>query len=439
MPDLEMPGEFVMIAPRMTSAVEPLLDPVRVCFATYSFEPHKGGGVVMYYRYLPGFKKCGIRPEIFAGTPKASKIWEDDRAAGWRGLTDGAPLPDATMNGARFHGVRLPDEGRRCRADLFFRALIERCKDPGNRPDVVNLLIKPSAEALLWVRRLRRLGIPLVYSHTIAPPLPNGRLARYVKTQVLRRYFDQMDCVIVQSGFHERWMREIGFRGRIEIIPNGVDTAHFRPPLDGDDRRRLREKLGFSEADRVVVTVGAVTPRKGTDLAIESMRHLVKRVPVARLVVLGWRTDQTDPKLAEFRKKIEELVSSPELATRVHILGVVDNVNEYLRAADAFLFASHREGFPSAIIEAMASDLPAISTRFIGWGAELGEPGRHYLLAEHDPESLAAAVAEVLEKPSVRDRLSCEGARWVQDTMKLDATLDRFATLYRELAGRAPG
>ena len=84
---------------------------------------------------------------------------------------------------------------------------------------------------------------------------------------------------------------------------------------------------------------------------------------------------------------------------------------------------------------ALASGLPAVSTRFIGWGEELGEPGRHYLLAEREARPLADALAEILDKPAVRDRLSAEGVRWVRKSMKLDTTLDRFAALYRDLAG----
>lgn len=431
-----------MLTPRQGSRLAPpggsSLENPRVCFAAYFLDPRKGGGALMYYRYLPGFLERGIRAEIFSGTPKASKIWEEDRDAAWRLVPVGAPLPHMSMNGAPLRGLRLPDEGRIRRAGLFFGALIEHCRNPETRPDVVNLLTKPSPEALLWVRRLRRLGIPLVYSHTIAPPLPQRRLARYLKTQVLCRYFDQMDRVIVQSGFHEGWLREIGFRGGIEIIPNGVDTTHSRPALDDAERRSLRAKLGFSETEKVVVTVGAVTPRKGTDLMIESMGHLAKRVPTARLLIIGWRTDQTDPRLAGFRRRIEDLMRRPEIAARVHFAGGVDNLNEFLRASDAYLFASHREGFPSAILEAMASGLPSVSTRFVGWGEELGEPGRHYLLAEHDPRSLADAVAEILEKPAVRDRLAVEGVRWVRQFMQLDATFDRFASLYRELAGGVP-
>lgn len=435
MPDLETAGESVMLAAPMTPGVRSSAEPVRVCFAAYFFDPRKGGGALMYHRYLPGLQARGIRPEIFSGTPKASKIWEEDRDAAWRRLPVGAALPDAVTNGAPQHGLRLPDEGALRRARLYFRALIARCQDPDTRPDVVNLLMKPSAEAWLWTRRLRRLGIPLVYSHTIAPPLPEGRVARALKTFALRRYFGQMDCIVVQSSFHEGWLREIGFSGRIEIVPNGVDTERSRPARDEAERAQLREKLGFSPAERVVVTVGAVSPRKGTDLMIEAMGPLATRLPEARLLVIGWRTDRTDPKLAGFRAKLERLLADPELSARVRFVEGVDNLNEYLRAADAYLFASHREGFPSAILEAMASGLPCVSTRFVGWGPELGEPGRHYLLAEHDPASLADRVAEILEKPAVRDLLAGEGVRWVRESMELDATLASFAALYRELAG----
>jgi hypothetical protein len=103
------------------------LDPVRVCFAAYFFDPSKGGGTLQYHRYLPGMQERGIVPEVFSGTPKASKIWEGDGDAPWRDLPIGAALPTANMNGATMHGLRLPDEGSRRRVEQYPDALIERC------------------------------------------------------------------------------------------------------------------------------------------------------------------------------------------------------------------------------------------------------------------------------------------------------------------------
>ena len=405
----------------------------RVCYASYSFDPKKGGGYLQYSRYLPGLCKREFSLEIVSGTPKATKILPQESGSEWTRLPIGAPLPVTSLNGARFQGVRLPDQLGRQRAAVFFRALLAHCREPETRPDVVNLMMTYSAASLPWVRKLRRLGIPLVYSLTIAPPLPKSRWKRFLKLRMLRQHFRLMDAIIVQSAAHERWLRRLGFSNQIAIVPNGVDTARFRPPRDEGERLALREKLGFAPGDQVLTTVGAVTPRKGTDLVIEALRIVAARHPEARLVVIGIRSDRNKPSLANFRRRLEELLADPRLAGRVLFTGIVDNVDEYLRASDVYVFASHREGFPNSVLEAMASGLPTITTPFIGWGEDFAEAGRHYVLAKHDPESLASAVSMILENPSLRATLATEACAWVREFMNPDVPLDRFEVLYQQL------
>ena len=416
----------------MTVAVDNSRE-ARVCFASYSFDPRKGGGSLQYSRYIPGLCKRGISLEIVSGTPKATKIDLQGSESDWMRLPIGAPLPVASLNGARFCGVRLPDHLGPERAGVYFRTLLAHCRDPESRPDVVNLLMTFSAASLPWVRKLRRLGIPLVYSLTIAPSFPKGRWKRFKKLRMLRRHFRLMDAIIVQSAAHEDWLRRIGFDNQIAVVPNGVDTARFRPPRDEGERLALRKKLGFAPDDQVLTTIGAVTPRKGTDLVIEALRLVATRHPQARLVVIGLRSDQSNPGLADFRQRLEDLLADPRLAGRVRFTGVVDNVDEYLQASDLYLFGSHREGFPNSVLEAMASGLPTVTTPFIGWGEDFGEPGRHYLLAKHDPQSLALAATKILEDPSLRAALASEGCAWTREFMNPDATLDRFETLYQQL------
>ena len=405
----------------------------RVCYASYSFDPRKGGGALRYFRYLPGFRKRGISPEIVTGTLKATKIEPRDSESDWTRLPIGAPLPVTSMNGARFRGVRLPDQLGRKRSAVFFRTLLAHCRDPESRPDVVNLAMTFSAASLPWVRKLRSLGIPLAYSLTIAPALSKGRLKRFIKLHMLRRHFRLMDAIIVQSAAHERWLRQIGFDGQIAVIPNGVDTARFRPTRDEGERLALRKKLGFAPGDQVLTTIGAVTPRKGTDLLIEALRFVAARHPQARLVIIGIRSDRIKPSLADFRRRLEDLLADPKLASRVRFTGIVDNVDEYLRASDLYVFASHREGFPNSILEAMASGLAIVTTPFIGIGEDFAEAGRHYLLAEHDPVSLASAVTTLLENPALRAALATEARAWTREFMNPDVPLDRFATLYQQL------
>jgi glycosyltransferase involved in cell wall biosynthesis len=114
-------------------------------------------------------------------------------------------------------------------------------------------------------------------------------------------------------------------------------------------------------------------------------------------------------------------------------MGIVGNIDEYLRASDVYVFASHRESIPNSIFEAMASGLPTVTAPFLGWGEDCGEPGRDYLLAKHDPGSLASAVTAILEDPALRAALATAGHAWTRVFMNPDIPLDRFAALYRQL------
>lgn len=389
---------------------------------------------MQYFRYLPGLLERGIRAEIFTGTPKATKIWNEDRGAAWARLAPGSRLPESALNGATAHGVRLPDDLGRKRTAVYFESLMEHCRNPATRPDVLSLMINFSTDSLDWVRSLRGLEIPIVYSLTIAPRLPGWRLARQRKLRLLRRHYDLMDCIVVQSLAHARWLREIGFENRIEVVPNGLDSTRYHPARDAAERTRLRGELGFAETDAVVTTVGAVSPRKGTDVMIEALGRLRERHPNVRLVIIGWHADEGHRGDARFRKRMADLLSDAELARRVQFTGVVDNVSEYLQASDVFLFASDREGFPNAILEAMASGLPTVTTPFLGWGEDFGEAGKQYLLVERSPQQLASAVGEILEKPALRNQLATEGVRWIRESMQLDHTLDLLQSLYEQLA-----
>ena len=388
----------------------------------------------MYARYLPGLRKRGISPEIVSGTPKAAKLGPEDLASEWARLPIGAPLPATLLNGTRVRGVRLPDQLGRKRAAVFFRTLLDHCRDPEGRPDIVNLMMTFSAASLPWVRELRRLGIPLVYSLTIVPSLPKNRVKRFFKVHMLRRHYRLMDALIAMCLYQERWLREIGCDNPIAIMPNGVDAARFRPASDEGERLALRNKLGFAANDEVLTTIGAVSPRKGTDLVIEALRLVLARRPHARLVILGLRSDLINPKFVAFRRRLEGLLADPRLAARVRFMGIVDNPNEYLRASDVYVFASHRESIPNSMFEAMASGLPTVIAPFLGWGEDCGEAGRDYLLAKHDPESLASAVTMILEDSALRAALAKAGHAWTQEFMNPDIPLDRFAALYQQLA-----
>src|SRR5690606_20193071 len=105
--------------------------------------------------------------------------------------------------------------------------------------------------------------------------------------------------------------------------------------------------------------------------------------------------------------------------------------------ADVFVFPSRREGMPNTVLEALGCGVPSVLTPFIGLPEEFGRPGTEYLLSERTAEGLATAVTRILESPALRDELSAAGRRWVEESLGVETSLDRYAALYRELARKA--
>jgi glycosyltransferase involved in cell wall biosynthesis len=255
-----------------------------------------------------------------------------------------------------------------------------------------------------------------------------------MREQRNRALFNALDCIIVNNSRMRTLMQEMGVTNRIEVIPNGVDLQRFRPAENGQESIKIRQTLGIGPADLVVTTVGAVMPRKGSDLLLKAWTRVLQTMPGVHLVFVGPRKDLHDPGLADYRAFLERLIVDAGAPAQVHFTGLVDSVEAYLHATDVFVLPSQREGMPNSVLEAMACGLPVVITPFIGLSDDLGTPGEHYLLAEHTTDSLAGELRRLLQESGLRQRLGNAALQWVRQTMDLEASLDQYASLYKELA-----
>jgi glycosyltransferase involved in cell wall biosynthesis len=183
----------------------------------------------------------------------------------------------------------------------------------------------------------------------------------------------------------------------------------------------------------VIVAVGAIMPRKGPDKVLQAWRRILPQLPDTHVMFVGPRADTHDPKLQAFGAEVEELVASSGAADQVHFTGIVDDVDNYLRAADVFILASNREGTPNSVLEAMATGLPCVVTPFLGISAGIGKAGEHYQLVEREPEAIATALSDFLQNAETAAAFAQRGERYVLDNVDQQHSLDRYAELYREL------
>ena len=409
---------------------------IQLCLASPSFFPAYGGAELRFMRYLPGLRERGIDTRVVTGTPKAKKLTESDRKQDWYQWAPGKELAVEYINGTPVQRTRLPDETGWRRTIIFNRSMLRICKQPDSKPDVVQLLSPLPPRSIPWLIRIRSLGIPMLFAYTLANHESSNQLKRKLQRWALQGLYGQMDCIVANSKRLKDLIRDRGVRTRIEVIPNGVNLDQFRPAFDTEERLSLRNHLGIGADQIMITTVGSIRPRKGIEFLLESWIELASKFPNAHLVLVGARSDRQDPKLAAYRLRLEKLISASGAAERVHFTGLVTNIEEYLRASDLFVFPSEREGMPNAVLEAMACGLPVVMTPFIGLPEEFGTPGKEYLLVDRNAQAITNVISQLITSKEIRDRMGREASCWVQKTMDIQTSLDQFAALYKELAGR---
>jgi teichuronic acid biosynthesis glycosyltransferase TuaC len=198
---------------------------------------------------------------------------------------------------------------------------------------------------------------------------------------------------------------------RIRVHHTGVDLDRFRPV----DRAAAKAALGV--AGPLIVTAGALIPRKGQRVAIEALAML----PGATLILVGDGED---------RAALERQAAALGLSERVRFLGVRphEELPALLAAADVMVLPTASEGLANVWVEALACGTPVVTTNVGGAADAIDRPAAGRLVAR-DADAIAAAVREILaDPPAPKDvRASAHRFTWEANS----------ATLFDHLAGVA--
>jgi glycosyltransferase involved in cell wall biosynthesis len=224
---------------------------------------------------------------------------------------------------------------------------------------------------------------------------------------------------------------------RIHVIPNGVDRSTFAPL----DQQVARKQLGLSQEGPIVLLVGHLIERKGADLAIRAIQKVAARTPDAKLYLIGAPQSYTDP---SWKERLFALPGVLGIEQQVVFLGELPGhadgqLNLWYNAADIVLLPSRAEGMGMVLIEAMACATPVIGTRVGGIPDVITDGSNGLLVPPEDPDSLAAAIVELLANRELRYRLGEVGVRRVGQEHDWDAiarqTQNVYATLPQHRAG----
>jgi glycosyltransferase involved in cell wall biosynthesis len=299
-----------------------------------------------------------------------------------------------------------------------------------------------AAEALLLWRHLRRRHVTHVHAHFANVASDVARLATRFATLTggaatwsftmhgpteladvhrfgLAGKVTDADLVICISDFCRSQLMALvdeSHWSKLAVVHCGIDPTRFAPV----DRTRA------DGAPLEVLCVGRLVPEKGQSLLVEAVADLRARGVDVRLTLVG-----DGPS----RPSIEAQVARLGLRDHVHLTGAVgqDEIVERYAGADVFCLPSFAEGVPVVLMEAMATELPVVTTRITGV-PELVDDGQNGVLVRPGrADALADALAGLAKDPDRRRHLGAAGRRTVCQEFETTTTTNQLAQLLRDV------
>jgi glycosyltransferase involved in cell wall biosynthesis len=204
------------------------------------------------------------------------------------------------------------------------------------------------------------------------------------------------------------------------VIYYGTDV----PPLASTQQRvEFRSQVGWTPDAKVIVHVGRFTKQKNHAGVLKVFQQLLRRVPNARLVLIGG-----GPLHAEVQRTIERHA----LRSSVALLGYRDDVPHVLSCSDLFLFPSWLEGLPVAILEASAAGLPVVASKIPALQEAIIDGVTGHLRDPEDTAGLADAAEVILTNPAVARALGSAGRNRIETQFSTDSSAAALMATYHE-------
>ncbi len=179
----------------------------------------------------------------------------------------------------------------------------------------------------------------------------------------------------------------------VNVIHNPISPEYLHPQTM-DSAIKSLDRIDW---DHTIIAVGRLVQEKGYDLLVTAFSRISKEWPDWHLVILGDGPSRRD---------LECQIAQLKLASKVYLPGIVSNTAPLLARAQLFVLSSRFEGFPNALLEAMACAVAVVSFDCPSGPADIirdGENGR--LVQNGNIDELARVMSALLASPAERCRL----------------------------------
>ncbi len=365
--------------------------------------------------------------ELFMPTKGGTAIWFDEvyRRLGGKHIH----IVTADVPGSKEHDTQHPNTIHRVvlkrhawlRPEsllMYIKLLAVSCKVAAcNRIDAVHAgRVLPEGLIGLAVARLFRKPL-LIYAH--GEEITTWRQPG--KRRAMIYAYQHANKVIANSEFTRKELMAIGVdEENIILISPGVDTTRFRPNLPCDD---LKQEIGLQPGQKLILSVGRLSRRKGFDQVIRCIPALVEEGIDVRYAIIGIGEDQN---------YLENLAREHGVAGRVHMLGHVkpEDLPRWYNACDVFAMPNREidgdtEGFGMVFLEAAACGKPAIAGLAGGTGAAVDHGVTGLCVDGESPDAIKKALYSILANHKLAEQLGSKGLQRARAEFDWDRIADK--------------
>jgi len=267
------------------------------------------------------------------------------------------------------------------------------------------------------------LGKKVFYQTTLIGSDDHKTVLSRGKLKFLRRIIYQLVDyhICISPKFENLYIQMELPEKKMLLLPNGVDIDKFSPTITLEEKRELRSSLDLPEDKTIIAYVGSIIKRKGVDMIIEIWNEL-KYNNICLLLIGPLETP-----LGEEPVNILSLIDSQN----VIFTNRVNNVEQYLKSSDIFLFPSRREGMPQALLEAMATALPVVASDLPGIKDYLIYNNKNGIIVPVDnTREFIIAVNKLLNDKYLANTIGKEARNTIMDRFSIGKISESYLELF---------
>ena len=211
---------------------------------------------------------------------------------------------------------------------------------------------------------------------------------------------------------------------KIHVIHNGVDINKFLPPTN---KKEVKQELGFNTNDVNILSVGRLYARKGLFTLIESMSLVAKKFSNAKLIIAGKGQSNEMKKLVNYAEKLG-------VREKIIFTGYFPDTKlpKLYQAADIFAFSTFYENLPFAVLEALSSQLPVVTTK-VGGIPEMIDDGKNgFLVQPANSKDLADRILYFIENPNEASEMAYHARKTIEDKFDWRLIVKKVLKVYNE-------